>query len=72
MSARDSGTGQESAPVFTFFCAHPQKSMFGVNLYYLPLSRSKSASLHPRGESAQPWARLPEVPPRRRACQSAP
>ena len=27
---------------------------------------------HGTAKSAQPWPRLPEVPPRRRACQSAP
>ena len=80
MSARDSGTDQESAPVFTFFGAYPQKSMFSVepvsfarvHLEHLDSIRLKSAGSHPRGESAQPWPRLPEVPPRRRACQSAP
>ena len=76
MSARDSGTDQESAPVFTFFGAYPQKSMFSVEP--VSFARVHLDSIleirwfHPRGESAQPWPRLPEVPPRRRACQSAP
>ena len=36
MSARDSGTDQESAPVFTFFGAYPQKSMFTVEPVSFP------------------------------------